>query len=611
MTIREIYNSRVEDSSQTVQALDNNTTSKRMSDILTESIFPGSIAGQGTRIPGMINENKMFYENGILKTKPSMTTKQHTNGHRRSLSGTPHGRSIKRKMDMDFQHNRKWGSKFYESFEDPPLWTSIMTYISFLILILVGHVREFLKKMGIGRVKNISEPYIPGFVPLYQTWESFYHWYIFRRGKDTLYRTICSVPGAEMDVMDRVTDDHYWTFRYTGTSTRTINFGSYNYLGFSQNSGPCAEAVELTVNDLGNSICASRQELGYLQIHKELDELVADYLGVEAAITVPMGFATNSMNMPALVGKGCLILSDELNHASLILGCRLSGAQIRTFKHNCMEDLEKKLREAIIDQQPRTHRKWDKILIVVEGIYSMEGTIVKLPDVVRLKRKYKAFVYLDEAHSIGAIGSHGKGVVDYFGMDPKDIDIMMGTFTKSFGAVGGYIGGSKRLINHLRLNSHSSIYSSTMAPSIVQQVISSMKIILGRDNTRDGIKRINQLKWNTRYFRRRLQEMGFIVYGNKDSPVIPMVTFNPAKVVYFSRYCLEQGIGVTVAAFPAVPLEKSRIRFCLSASHTKEMLDKVLEMTDVLGNKLSLKLSRKEPANYDDSDNESDQDEEK
>ncbi|XP_078317498.1 serine palmitoyltransferase 2-like isoform X2 [Crassostrea virginica] len=605
MTIREIYNSPIEgefSASQTLQGLESVKT-KRMADIISEP-FPGSITEQA-RIPVL---SGLLHENDVLKTKPAVTYKQRINGHKRSCSETLHARSTPKKPDMDFQHDKKWASKFYESFEDPPILTSILTYISFLILILVGHIREFLKKLGIGRVKNISEPNIPGFVPLYQSWESFYHWYIYRRGKDTLYRAISSVPAAEMDVMDRVTDDHYWTFRYTGTCTRAINFGSYNYLGFSENKGPCADAVEKTVNQLGNAICASRQELGYLQIHKELDELVADYLGVEAAITVPMGFATNSMNMPALVEKGCLILSDELNHASLILGCRLSGAQIRTFKHNCMDDLEKKLQDAIIEQQPRTHRKWKKILIVVEGIYSMEGSIVKLPEVIRLKKKYKAYVYLDEAHSIGAIGPHGKGVVEYFGMDPKDIDIMMGTFTKSFGAVGGYIGGSKRLINHLRLRSHSAVYSSTMAPSIVQQVISSMNIILGRDNTRNGIKRINQLKWNTRYFRRRLQEMGFIVYGNKESPVVPMVTFAPAKVVYFSRYCLEHGIGVTVAAFPAVPLEKSRIRFCLSASHTKEMLDKVLDMTDKLGDKLGLKLSRIEPALYDETD---DQEEEK
>ncbi|KAK3093231.1 hypothetical protein FSP39_013017 [Pinctada imbricata] len=205
----------------------------------------------------------------------------------------------------------------------------------------------------------------------------------------------------------------------------------------------------------------------------------------------------------------------------------------------------------------------------------MEGSIVRLPEVVALKKKYKAYLYLDEAHSVGAMGPHGKGAVDYFGLNPADIDIMMGTFTKSFGAAGGYIGGTKSLINHLRLNSHSSIYSSTMAPCVVQQIISSMKIMLGKDGTLEGKRRIQQLKWNTRYFRRRLQEMGFIVYGNKDSPVVPLLMFMPSKIASFCRMCLERGVGVVVVGFPATPMTKCRARFCMSASHTKDMIDKV------------------------------------
>ncbi|EDL02946.1 serine palmitoyltransferase, long chain base subunit 2, isoform CRA_b, partial [Mus musculus] len=153
--------------------------------------------------------------------------------------------------------------------------------------------------------------------------------------------------------------------------------------------------------------------------------------------------------------QGCLILSDELNHASLVLGARLSGATIRIFKHNNMQSLEKLLKDAIVYGQPRTRRPWKKILILVEGIYSMEGSIVRLPEVIALKKKYKAYLYLDEAHSIGALGPSGRGVVDYFGLDPEDVDVMMGTFTKSFGASGGYIGGKKELIDYLRTHSHS------------------------------------------------------------------------------------------------------------------------------------------------------------
>lgn len=222
-----------------------------------------------------------------------------------------------------------------------------------------------------------------------------------------------------------------------------MNMGSYNYLGFAQTAGPCADDAEHVTLTQGAGVCSSRHELGTLAIHNELESLVADFIGVESAIVFGMGFATNSMNIPVLVSKGCLILSDELNHASLVLGSRLSGAAIKTFKHNDVEDLEKKLREAIINGQPLNHRPWKKILIVVEGVYSMEGSIVKLPDVIRLKKKYRAYIYLDEAHSVGAMGPRGRGVVDYWGCNPKDVDIMMGTFTKSFGSAGGYIAGSR------------------------------------------------------------------------------------------------------------------------------------------------------------------------
>lgn len=536
-----------------------------------------------------------------------MPSENDFHGKTKKLNGVQNGGKIsngchKQTKQVDEETEKAWEKDFCETFEETPMLAAISTYIGYLILVAVGHVREFLKSIGIGVVKCVAEPKIPGFVPLYQTWESFYSWYVYRRIQDCFCRPVSGVPGAKLVVIDRESNDHRWSFQYTGGQSTVLNFGSYNYLGFSQNSGPCAEEVEQTIKNYGVSVCGSRQELGYLDLHKQMDKLVADYLGVEDAYTVPMGFATNSMNIPSLVGKGCLILSDELNHASLILGCRLSGAKIKTFKHNCMKDLEKNLREAIVDKQPRTHRPWKKILIVVEGVYSMEGSIVKLPEVLRLKKKYKAYLYLDEAHSIGAIGPHGKGVVDYFGLNPRDVDIMMGTFTKSFGAVGGYIGGSKELVNHLRLYSHSAIYSSSMAPGVAQQIVSSMNIMLGRDGTREGEKRIQQLKWNTRYFRRRLQEMGFILYGNKDSPVVPLLMFMPSKIAKFSRESLKRGMGVVVVGFPATPMTKCRARFCLSASHTKEMLDEALQITSDIGDLLAIKYSKAEPPSYSEND---------
>ncbi|KFQ10729.1 Serine palmitoyltransferase 2, partial [Leptosomus discolor] len=326
---------------------------------------------------------------------------------------------------------------------------------------------------------------------------------------------------------------------------------------------------------------------GNLDKHEELEKLVARFLGVESAMAYGMGSELegviclavkhnlfNIFLFPLLI-QGCLILSDELNHASLVLGARLSGATIRIFKHNNMQSLEKLLKDAIVHGQPRTRRPWKKILILVEGIYSMEGSIVRLPEVIALKKKYKSYLYLDEAHSIGALGPSGRGVVEYFGLSPEDVDVMMGTFTKSFGAAGGYIGGKKELIDYLRTSSHSAVYATSLSPPVVEQIITSMKCIMGEDGTTVGKARVQQLAENTRYFRRRLKEMGFIIYGNEDSPVVPLMLYMPAKIGAFGREMLKRNIGVVVVGFPATPIIESRARFCLSAAHTKEMLDMV------------------------------------
>lgn len=260
---------------------------------------------------------------------------------------------------------------------------------------------------------------------------------------DCFNRPICSVPGDELVLKDRVTRDYCWSFQFTGTTTRCINLGSYNYLGFADVKGPCADNSEKTAREAGLALASPRVELGTTQLHNDLETLTARYLGVEDAIVFGMGFATNALNLPALLSPGSLVLSDEKNHASIILGLRLSGATIKVFKHNNVEDLEKVLRENIINGNSKTGKPWKKIMIIVEGVFSMEGSIVRLPEIVALKKKYKAFLYLDEAHSIGAMGPHGGGALDYFGVDPADVDILMGTFTKSFGSAGGYIAGSK------------------------------------------------------------------------------------------------------------------------------------------------------------------------
>ncbi|GAA5799717.1 serine palmitoyltransferase component [Helicostylum pulchrum] len=172
------------------------------------------------------------------------------------------------------------------------------------------------------------------------------------------------------------------------------------------------------------------------------------------------------------------MLGDELNHSSIIFGVRLSGASVRVFKHNNMIDLRNLLREVISQGQPRTHRPWKKIVIIVEGLYSMEGSIVNLPELIKLKQEFKFYLYVDEAHSVGALGENGGGVCDFYGINPKHVDIMMGTFTKSFGAAGGYIAGDKNVIDHLRVKNHAFSYAETMSPPIIQQVSASMGIIM-------------------------------------------------------------------------------------------------------------------------------------
>ncbi|KAG7259298.1 LOW QUALITY PROTEIN: hypothetical protein CRUP_026665 [Coryphaenoides rupestris] len=402
------------------------------------------------------------------------------------------------------------------------------------ILTIFGYLRDFMRHWNIEKCHVVRErDEQKDFVPLYQDFENFYTRNLYMRVRDNWNRPICSAPGASMDLVE-------------------------------QNVGKCAEAAVEVTEKYGVGVGSTRCEMGNLDIHEEMEQLVARFLGVESAMAFGMGFATNSMNIPALTGKGCLILSDELNHASLVLGARLSGSTIR-----------KMLRDAIVHGQPRTHRPWKKILIVVEGIYSMEGSIVRLPEVIALKKRYKAYLYLDEAHSIGALGPHGRGVVDYFGLDAHDVDIMMGTFTKSFGAAGGYIGGKKELIQFLRGHSHSALYATSMPPPVAQQIITSMKTIMGEDGTTLGAERLKQLSENTTYFRRKLRAMGFIIYGNDDSPVVPMMLYMPAKIGAFGREMLQRNIGTVVVGFPATPIIESRARFCVSAAHTRETLDTV------------------------------------
>lgn len=432
-----------------------------------------------------------------------------------------------------------------------------------------------------------------GYPPLFGEFESFWTRRIYKRLSDCWNRPVTSAATSRVCVNDRISINYCDDFA-DGPIRDCLNLGSYNYLGFSGTSGKCLDDVLASFDKFGISTCSPSCDFGYTSLHRELEQKTAAFLSKEDCLVFGMGYATNSSTLPALVGKGCLIISDSLNHASLIVGCRTSGAKIKVFQHNDVEDLERVIRKSIVEGQPRTHRPWKKILIIVEGIYSMEGEICKLKEIVELKKKYKCYLWLDEAHSIGALGLTGRGCCEHTGVDTKDIDILMGTYTKSFAGVGGYITGPKVLIDHLRSTSFAAIYSTSLTPGCCQQILTAMKILTGADGTNEGAKKLKDLKDNSNFFRDGLIARGFQVFGEKDSPIIPLMIFYPSKVAAFSRECLSRGLAVVVVGFPATPLLMSRARFCISAGHTKEELERALIILDEIGTRLVIKYGMEE-----------------
>jgi serine palmitoyltransferase len=230
---------------------------------------------------------------------------------------------------------------------------------------------------------------LQGYAPLNSDFDSFYTRRLKARIDDCFNQPITGVAGRTVMILDRESHDNNKTHEFTGTRTRVLNISSYNYLGFAQARGGCADVVEECIKRYGVGSGGSRHGGGTLDLHLQAEALVAKFVGQDDATIVSMGFATNSTVIPAVVGKGCLVISDELNHASIRVGVRFSGASVRMFKHNNMKSLENLLREVISQGQPRTHRPWKKILLIVEGLYSMEGTMCNLPAILDLKRKYR------------------------------------------------------------------------------------------------------------------------------------------------------------------------------------------------------------------------------
>ncbi|KAL2826063.1 pyridoxal phosphate-dependent transferase [Aspergillus cavernicola] len=390
--------------------------------------------------------------------------------------------------------------------------------------------------------------YISFIASLYNDFESFYTRRMKQRINDYFERPTTGVPRGHVVLLDRTTKDNI-RFRLTGTVTNTLNLSSYNYFGFAQSEGPYADTVEETLRIYESSMAGSYA--GSTKLLVEVEDQIARLVGKNAAII-----------FPSLVESGCLILSDELNHASIRFGARLSGAAIEVFSHNNMA------------RQLRTHGPWKKILVMVEGLFSMEGTMCNLPRILELKRKYNFYFFMDEAHSIGAIGGQGRGACDYLNVDPAEVDILMGTFTKSFRANGA-------------------ILLEAPALPILAQISSSLRLLANEDpfHPSEGRERLQRLMFNSRYLQLGLKRLDFIVYGHDDCPIVPLMLYHSAKMSGFSKEMLRRKISVVVVTYPATALELSCARLCVSAAHTKDDLDRMLKACDEVGEALQLKFS--------------------
>lgn len=473
---------------------------------------------------------------------------------------------------------------------DIPLSVEFFTYLSYAIIMLFGYTREFFRRF----FPKAGRKTPAGYAPLVRDYDDFFQRRLYRRIRDCWNRPIDSRPSRIIGVMERVSHDYNATFNFTGRIIPSINLGSYNYLGFAEDTPSVTSTVIESIDRFGVASCSAALEAGQTSILSELERTVAAFVGKEDAVVCGMGFATNFGGLPALFCKDTLVLSDSLNHASLVAGVRQSGCKVRVFPHNNTEALEKILRREVISGQPRTHKRYKRVVIMVEGIYSMEGVIVDLAALVALKKKYKALLYVDEAHSIGAIGVSGRGVCEHCCVDPKDVDVLMGTFTKSFGSIGGYIAADKAIIDYVRGTASFSVMSDSLAAPCAQQALGVLRVVAGEDGTDLGQRRIRQLAENSKFFRRSLINLGLTVFGNDASPVIPVMLYNPGKISAFSRKCLERNVAVVVVGYPATSLLEARVRFCVSACHTREDLEHALRVIKDVADEMFL---RYEPHN--------------
>ena len=336
-------------------------------------------------------------------------------------------------------------------------------------------------------------------------------------------------------------------------------FGSNSYLGLSDDPR-LKEAAIKAIEKYGTSCSGSRFLNGTLDIHEELEEKLARFVGKDQAVTFSTGVQVNLGVISALGFRGGYILLDDTDHACIIDGSRLSWSTVYKFKHNDMDALEKKLKACEPDA-PK--------MIVVDGVYSMLGDLCPLPQICELAEKYNASVMVDDAHGLGVFGKNGSGTADYFGLTDK-VDLIMGTFSKSFGSLGGFIAGSEPVINYLKHNARSLIFSASMTPAAVAAASKALDIMQSEP------ERIEHLWDITRYAHAKFRENGFDINATQ-SPIIPLMVRDTRKAMQIVTLAYNEGVFITPVIAPAVPEKDVLIRFALMATHTKEHIDIAVE----------------------------------
>ena len=349
-----------------------------------------------------------------------------------------------------------------------------------------------------------------------------------------------------------------------------INLSSNNYLGFTTNENIMEKSIE-AIKKYGVGAGAVRSINGTLLIHEELEKQIAIFKGTEDAIAFQSGFNCNMGVISSIMNKGDCIFSDELNHASIIDGCRLSGSKIIKYKHNNMKDLEEKILEY--------KNQFNKAMVITDGVFSMDGDVVNLPELVNIAEKYDLITYVDDSHGTGVMGN-GFGTCKHFSLHNK-VDIQMGTLSKAIGVIGGYVAGSKLLIDYLKNKARPFLFSTSLTPASAAAALEAIKTLSSNQEV------VKQLWENGKYFKLGLKELGFNI-GNSETPITPCIIGDENKTQMFSKRLFEEGLYAKAIVFPTVSKGSGRIRNMPTAKHTKQVLDKVITIYKKIG--LELKV---------------------